>query len=245
VSYDGLGPQELSQRLEAPSLLSLRKVTSTLDVIHELAREGAPGGTVVLANEQVAGRGRMGRTWRSPPDTGIWMAYLVRPHGELEGGVLAIRVGLALTAVLREIGAEAYLKWPNDVVVRDRKVAGVLCEARWQGSALQWIAVGIGINVRGDLADVVDGAITLESVCLGVRRLDVLERLVPRLHALSQTAELDDEEQAAYRERDWLMNRALSEPALGLARGIDRDGALLVETPRGLERCIGGTVVPA
>lgn len=246
IAYDGVGPAELAARLKAPGCVSLTSVTSTLDLLHEMAAEGAPSGTVVLADEQVAGRGRQGRAWYSPRGRGIWLGYLARPRRAPEGGVLALRVGLTVVEVLETLGALAALKWPNDVVAGGRKLAGILCEARWSGVGPGWIAIGMGMNVYGPMpAALADQAVALDELVPGVTRLAVLERLVPRLHTLPETPTLSAAERDAYARRDWLSGRRVVRPLAGRARGVGEDGALLVETERGVERVWGGGVVTA
>jgi BirA family biotin operon repressor/biotin-[acetyl-CoA-carboxylase] ligase len=159
---------------------------------------------------------------------------------------MALRVGLAVVESLGELGADASLKWPNDVVLCDRKLGGILCEARWKESRPTWVALGIGLNVRGPLPAELEGeAAALDEVLHDVTRLAVLERLVPRLRALHDAAELDEAELGSYERHDWLSGRAVSEPVNGIARGVAPDGALLVETEVGLERIVGGGVVTA
>ncbi len=244
MNYDGLAPADLAARLRAPGCLSLESVTSTMDIIHELAAEGAPAGTVVLADEQIAGRGRQGRQWHSPRGCGIWLGYLVRPSRATENSVLSLRVGLAIAKTLDDLGVQAQLKWPNDVLVRNRKLSGVLCEARWAADRLSWVAIGIGLNVTGPLPpDIASHAIALSEVDPDLSRVRVLERLVPRLHSLGEAPTLADPEREDYARRDWLAGRALSEPAQGTARGVDAQGALLVETVKGIQRVVGGSVV--
>lgn len=246
MKYDGLEPADLAARLRAPSCLALATVTSTLDIVHELAAEQAPAGTVVLADEQVRGRGRQGRPWHSPRGAGVWLGYLLRPTAPLEGGVLSLRVGLAVLQALDELGIAAHVKWPNDIVANDRKLAGVLCEARWVKEATSWVAVGIGMNVHGPLpSEIADQAVALDELSQGITRIGVLEALVPRLHALSHATRLSDAEQADFARHDWLLGQSLVEPLAGLARGVGADGALLVETAGGIERVLGGGVVVA
>ena len=244
--YEGIDEERLRSLLSAPKCAVFHQVTSTLDVIHELAKAGAPAGTIVLAEEQVAGRGRQGRSWYSPPGAGIWLGYLARPHAVPESGVMALRVGLAVCDALEELGIEACLKWPNDVMVAERKAAGILCEARWLGGKTGWIAVGVGINVHGPMPPALaSDAAALDEVCDTISRIAVLERLVPRLHRLEGGSQLSDEERAAYAGRDWLAGRRLSEPVAGVARGVAENGALLVERHDGIHRVTGGTVVMA
>jgi BirA family biotin operon repressor/biotin-[acetyl-CoA-carboxylase] ligase len=244
MSYDGLEPSELAVRLKAPSCLSLVRVTSTLDIIHELAAEGAPDGSLVLADEQVAGRGRFGKRWNSPPQAGIWLGYLVRPEARLEPGVLSLRVGLALVATLQDLGVATRLKWPNDVMLEGRKVAGVLSEARWLAARVQWIALGVGINVRGKLPpEIAAQAAALQDVKPDITRIEVLEQLVPRLQRVSRSPKMNGNERERYSRHDWLRGRRLRNPISGTAAGIDEDGALLVDTDHGVERVVGGSIV--
>jgi len=246
MRYEGLDPAALSSRLQAPSCLALEKVTSTLDIVHELAGEGAPNGTVVLADEQVKGRGRQSRRWHSPKGSGIWMGNLRRPSTPVEGGLVAIRAGLAVARALDTLAVVAQLKWPNDVMVHNRKLAGVLCEARWRGQEVSWIAIGIGINVHGPLPqEIASRAIALDEVLPGVTRLAVLDALMPWLRDLSDAPTLTEQECVEYARSDWLQGRHITAPVGGAVQGLDRDGALLVQTAEGLERVVGGGVVTA
>jgi BirA family biotin operon repressor/biotin-[acetyl-CoA-carboxylase] ligase len=243
LTYDGVSPADLAARIRCPSCLVLRSVSSTLDLVHELAQEGAPAGTAVLADEQVRGRGREGRRWHSPPGAGILLGYLHRPRGPGVAGVLALRVGLAVGEALSALGFGPRLKWPNDVVLGDRKVGGILCEARSQGAGVSWVAVGIGLNVRGAVpAEVAGKAVALDEVRPGVTRVAVLEALMPRLHQLADGPALSETERAAYRRYDWLAGREVVEPVRGKVLGVDVDGALLVGSARGPERVLAGTV---
>ena len=144
ATFDGLPVALLARRWSVPQVRALRTTPSCMDTVHALGAEGAPAGTVVVAEEQTAGRGRDGRTWHSPLG-GAWLALLLRPS-EAAVGVLSIRAGLVVADAIDELlgVARTRVKWPNDVLLEDRKVAGVLCESRWQGDALQWLALGIG-----------------------------------------------------------------------------------------------------
>lgn len=245
VTYDGLASADLAARIRARSCLVLPTVTSTLDIVHKLAAEGAPAGTVVLADEQVHGRGREGRRWHSAPEAGILLGYLHQPRGAPVTGVLALRVGLAVGEALEAVGVTPRLKWPNDVLVRDRKVGGILCEARSaSGGELAWVAVGIGLNVHGPLpSEVAERAIALDEARPGITRLAVLEALVPRLQQLADGSMLSEAEQRAYRRYDWLAGRDVVEPVAGRVHGVDADGALVVQTNGGRQRVLAGTVV--
>jgi len=231
LTLDGVAAADLAGRWGVPQCGLFRQLGSTLDAIHELAAQGAPAGTVVVAEEQTAGRGRDGRTWHSPAG-GVWLGMLLRP-ARAELGVMSVRVGLAVAdAVDAMLGrVEARLKWPNDVLLAEHKLAGILCEGRWHGETLQWLAVGVGMNVCNAIpAAVARRAVALEEWLPAVRRLDVLDRLVPALAALaSGEAALSERECAAFAARDWLQGRQLRSPAAGRARGLRADGALLVD----------------
>ncbi len=244
--YDGLSEDELARMLRVPNVVCLATAGSTLDIVHELGGDGAENLTVVLADQQLSGRGRHGRSWISPRGLGIWLGVLVYPRQVSSPGVIAIRVGLHLAQALDELGAGAELKWPNDIMLKNRKLAGILCEARWDGETLRWMAVGVGINVHEPLPDEVrSSAIALEEVLPKVSRSIVLECFIPRMLQLDEAPELTAGELQAYYERDWLRHRPIIEPVCGRVEGIEADGALAVATDDGLERVLGGTVVTA
>jgi len=215
-----------------PPLFRHGRVSSTLDLLHELAGAGAVAGTAVVAEEQTSGRGSRGRTWHSPRG-GLWLSWLYRPRSAAAGEVLSLRVGLAIGRVLDLMGdlPPVQLKWPNDVMIGGRKVAGILCEARWQGGEPGWIAVGIGLNVQNPIPPEVRATATrLGDFCSDVTPDSLLSVLLPELESIVDLpAALGDAELAAFARRDWLAGRTIREPASGIARGISRQGALQVE----------------
>ncbi|HVO34739.1 MAG TPA: biotin--[acetyl-CoA-carboxylase] ligase [Gemmatimonadales bacterium] len=232
--YDGLDAEEIRRRTGAARVELRGSVGSALDVAHELAAAGAPHGLLVLADAQTAGRGRQGRSWHSPAGAGAWVVALLRPAEAPSAGALAIRVGLRLVEAVAEIAPRARprLKWPNDLIVRHRKAGGVLCEARWQGEKLGWIAVGIGVNVRGPLAPALrHSAIALKAAEATVTRVRLLEALVPRLWDAATPPALDAAEQDAFLRLRWHEDGASDAHAGAL--GVDENGALLVPRPDG------------
>jgi BirA family biotin operon repressor/biotin-[acetyl-CoA-carboxylase] ligase len=228
VTWEGLDAEALARLLSVPRLELADRPVSTLDVAHRVAAAGAPAGTLVLADSQTAGRGRAGRPWHSPPGGGIWATLVARPRTPVKDGGFAIKVGLAVLRALDDTAPAlgARIKWPNDVIVRHRKAGGVLCEARWLGTRLQWIAVGVGLNVHGPVApEVADTAIALNEVAPGITRLQVLQALVTHLlPATRDPLELSDRERAWFMERHW---RPPSEDGSVVA-GIETDGSLVV-----------------
>lgn len=235
LEIDGIPAAALARRWGVPQCGVFRTLSSSLDAVHDLGAQGAPSGTVVLAEEQTAGRGRDGRTWRSATG-GVWLGMLLRPPFP-DAGVISLRAGLVLADVVDELlgGARAQLKWPNDVLVQGRKLAGILSEARWQGDAPQWLGLGIGVNVVNEIpADLSATAIALQEIAPAVRRLDLLDRLIPALRPLTtHQAPLTEHECVAFAQRDWLRGRQIRTPLAGRAAGIRPDGALLVDTGAG------------
>ena len=236
LTLDDIPAHVLARRWGVPQCGVFRTLSSSLDAIHDVAAQGAPAGTVVVVEEQTAGRGRDGRTWRSP-NGGVWLGMLLRPPLPVQGA-LSLRVGLVLADVVDDLigrGAPARLKWPNDVLVHDRKIAGILCEGRWQGETLQWLGVGVGVNVANEIpAELAGRAIALQEIVPDARRIDLLDRLVPALLPLTtHHAPLTEFECTAFARRDWLRGRQIRAPISGRAAGVRPDGALLVDTGAG------------
>ncbi len=127
-------------------------VDSTNDICARKAREGALEGTLVVAEGQTRGRGRSGRIWYSPIGSNLYLSLLLRPNKSmLEAQRLTMMASVALADTIRSLtGAEALIKWPNDIFISSRKVAGILVEAESQGERLEWMVLGIGINVNMD-----------------------------------------------------------------------------------------------
>jgi BirA family biotin operon repressor/biotin-[acetyl-CoA-carboxylase] ligase len=220
-----------------PRLHYFERVDSTMDVIHEMAAGGAESGTAVLAGEQLGGRGSRGRQWHSPPG-GLWLSLLFRPSalGGIE--IISLRVGLAVAGAIEpRLAGPVLIKWPNDLMLGDRKVGGILCEARWQGSALGWIAVGIGLNVSNVIPSDLGGtAVALAEEQPGMTREDVVEPILAAARQVDLAADhLTPGELERFNSRDWLLGREIRTPVAGTAAGLRNDGALLVRTPDGAE----------
>lgn len=223
--YDGYSGDELARRLSLPAVVVYDEVGSTLDVAHRVAGEGAPAGTLVLADRQTAGRGRLGRTWTSEPSVGIWLTLIERPRDVNALDVLSLRVGIALAPALEAFADyPIQLKWPNDVYVHTRKLAGVLVEARWRDAMPEWIAIGVGINIRPPESETRAAGLRADAI-----RLDVLGAAIPAIRAAASTpgmlsaSEVDD-----FSTRDLAAGRSCIEPVEGTVRGIDARGSLLV-----------------
>jgi BirA family transcriptional regulator, biotin operon repressor / biotin---[acetyl-CoA-carboxylase] ligase len=243
-TYDGCSAVELERRLGVPRVVVFDDVASTLDIAHALAADGAPAGTLVVADAQTAGRGRHGRAWHSARGAGVWLTLVERLHGGVGEAsaveVLSLRVGLALAPALEPFSDLALrLKWPNDVYAGDRKLAGVLAEARWRDGAPEWIAIGVGINVRAPAGSGLESRAT--GLREGVARVDVLAACVAAVRsAAACRGPLTDAERSAFAARDLAAGRDCVEPVAGCVRGIDDSGALLVDvaSPDGQVRMV-------
>ena len=223
--YDGATGDALEQLLELPRVEVLESTPSTMDVAHRLAGQGAAAGTLVIADAQTAGRGRGGKTWQSEPERGIWLTLIERPRDSSGISVLSLRVGLAAAEALDRFASEPIrVKWPNDLFVDNGKLAGILVEARWREQAVEWVAIGVGVNVTEPKG--VESAAGLES---GTSRLEVLGELVPAVRrAAARTGALDDDEIEEFNARDMARGKTCIEPALGRVAGITATGELLV-----------------
>jgi BirA family biotin operon repressor/biotin-[acetyl-CoA-carboxylase] ligase len=194
-----------------------RLTDSTNERARELAAGGAPHGTLVTADEQSAGRGRQGREWTAAPSSSLLLSLILREPTE------ALPLAAAV-AVCEALPADAAIKWPNDVWIERRKVAGILVEARPQEG---WAVLGIGVNVHEappiEHVTSLGGAVSVE---------ELLERLLLALDGwLSRPL---PEVLAAWRSRDALYGEAVRwQNGSGKGAGIDESGALLVDTDSG------------
>ena len=241
TAYDAHSAADLALECGVPRVELLEETTSTLDVAHQLAAGGALAGTVVLADVQTQGRGRLGRAWVSGAGDGVWCTVIERPGDVAALEVLSLRVGMRVAAALDALARDRVrLKWPNDLMLGAGKLGGILIESRLTGSAVAWVAIGVGINVR---RPEVAGAAGFPE---GVRRIDVLKPLVRAIRAAAgRTGPLSSLESAQWTNRDVLHHRRITTPGTGVVRGIDASGALIVETDHGTERHRAGTITLA
>jgi BirA family transcriptional regulator, biotin operon repressor / biotin---[acetyl-CoA-carboxylase] ligase len=147
LRWDGQDAATLARRWQVPAVHPFLEVGSTNDIALALARDGAPHGTVVLAEAQMSGRGRSGRAWDSPAGGGIWLSVVLRPGGG-PVPVAPLQVGrIVAGAIARQHPVlRPRLKWPNDVLIEGRKVAGILCESTGGSGGVEVLVAGIGIN---------------------------------------------------------------------------------------------------
>ena len=236
-AFDGEPVDALAARWQLPAVVAFDAVGSTLDVAHRLAPD-APSGTLILADEQTAGRGRHGRRWASAAGAGIWLTLIERPSDARALDVLALRCGL-YTAEALDVLAESpvRVKWPNDLYVGECKLAGTLIETRWRGTRPEWVAIGFGLNVT---TPDVDSAVGLRT---GVTRFAALDLIVPALRrAVGASKHLSDDELERWRTRDLSVGRMVFEPAVGVVTGISAAGEVLIASSGHTEALRSGSL---
>jgi len=223
---------------------------STNDNALLAARAGAPHGSLFVADEQTAGRGRRGNAWLAAPGESLLFSVLLRPKLELsQASALTLAVGLALRDAIAQLLTEtAQLKWPNDLYVNGKKLAGILVESQLQGERLQAVVVGVGLNVftRDFPPEIASRATSLAVLGAAVDRepllQEILNALALRLDVYQQTgvAGILDELNAADALRG---QRVRVDAQEGVGRGLDEQGRLLLEDDGGVVHAItAGTV---
>jgi BirA family biotin operon repressor/biotin-[acetyl-CoA-carboxylase] ligase len=222
-----------------------------------MAREGAPEGTLIVANAQTKGRGRMGRSWVSPPGSGLYFSIILRPDClPSKFPRLTLTAGVAVASAIEQTGLKPQLKWPNDILIADRKVGGILAEAVFDKRRIEFAILGIGINVNTKCEELpvsVRGLATSLGLSLGkpVSRIYLLQTV---LHLFEPWYEffctgafetiLD-----AWCEFDNTLGRVVDvflpeRRLVGVAEALEPDGTLLVRDKRGcLHRIVAGDVV--
>jgi BirA family biotin operon repressor/biotin-[acetyl-CoA-carboxylase] ligase len=201
-----------------------RRTDSTNARLRELAAQGAPHGTLVTADEQTAGRGRQGRTWTAPPNTALLLSLLIRDPPRL----LPLAAGAAVADLAEQLDHPAQIKWPNDVLLDGRKLAGILVEGRPQED---WAVLGIGLNVAIE-PDQFPTDLKTTAATLNLSPALIEEVLQSLLKQLTRwTVAPDDQVLEAVRKRDALRGRPVSwTGGRGIAAGIDASGRLIVQT---------------
>ncbi len=144
----------LRTRVMGQQCLAFDVLISTNTFLYALGRQGEPEGTIVLADEQTAGRGQADKVWISPPQRNLYVSLLLRPLiTPAQAPLLSLLAAVALVDTLRQEGAVCGIKWPNDVLIQQRKVAGILTEMETHQDAVRFVVVGIGVNVNMTEAD--------------------------------------------------------------------------------------------
>lgn len=232
------------------------KIGSTNTAAMGAAAEGAPEGSVFLAEEQLAGRGRGTNSWQSPRSTGIYCSVVVRPTlPPSEVLVLSLAAGLAVRAAIQQVDSRATpdLKWPNDVLIDGKKVCGILTEMNAEATRVRYVVVGVGINVN-QASFPKDLAATSLRLVTGSEwsRVELVAALLKSLdREYRQLLEDSDARESILRRfaenSSWVQGKAVHIEENGVAfdgttEGLDQRGFLRVRTPKGTQTVLSGTV---
>jgi BirA family biotin operon repressor/biotin-[acetyl-CoA-carboxylase] ligase len=226
-------------------LFARAEVDSTNDVAWELAQRGADDGTCVVAEVQIRGRGRHGRSWHTAPGHGLALSLLLHPGGDR--AVLAtvpLVAGLGLARALEGMGVAARLKWPNDLLVGGRKISGVLVESRRDADGADVVVMGVGVNVTQRLEDfpleLQGSATSLAREGVEATREQVAAGFLNALEPLWDEHQEGDPARTleAWRRRAEFWGRPVSVttpsgPVVGVARDLDERGGLVIEPQDG------------
>lgn len=223
-------------------------VGSTNDIAYELAEENAPEGTVVIANEQTKGKGRLGRTWVSPSKGGIYLSSILRPDilpNEVSKITLVAAVS-AVTAIRKFSGLDALIRWPNDILVSDRKAGGILTELKAEMDRVNFVILGIGINVNTPKKELPEGGTSLKEESKSSTDFSRVELVKALLRALEKEyIKFKEDGFSAIRNElksySCTLGRYVSVTASGKRKfhgkavNIDKNGALVVRLDSGKE----------
>ena len=256
--YDLLSEKEITSFLQTEQigrkLLIEEKLESTNQTLKRMAEDGAPHGTVLLAREQTAGRGRRGRAWTCPKGEGIALSLLLRPAIEpLHASMLTLVMALAVRRAVEQIaGLACEIKWPNDLVVDGKKICGILTEMSADPDCVNYIVIGVGINV---LNETFPDELQKKATSIGLQTekaftrsrltaqiLNCFEDVYGVFLRTEDLAALMNEYNACLVNCGREVRIESARPRRGIARGINREGELLVDVNGRLETVMAGEV---
>ncbi|MFC1590702.1 biotin--[acetyl-CoA-carboxylase] ligase [Candidatus Omnitrophota bacterium] len=244
----------LGTKILGKEIISYGKVDSTNEIGYSLAEKGLKEGAVIFAEEQGKGKGRLGRTWASPPKGGIYLSCILRPKmAPSEVSKITLAASVSVAAAVRELsGLQALIRWPNDILVNGKKVCGILTEMKAEQDTVDFLVIGIGVNVNTRETHLPEGASSLkEESGREVSRVELAKGILRNLEynyvVLSKKGFSSIRKQwkglthmLGSRVKISLPNRRFE----GQAMDIDPDGALLVRLDTGfVERVSSGDVV--
>jgi len=259
---DRLYPDEITTRLQTNfignSVVYFPKTTTTNDAAKELAAAGIPEGTVIVAEEQTGGRGRLGRGWHSPAGRGIWLSVVLRPDiNPMDAPKITLLTAVALARTITSYpGVKPGIKWPNDILVDGRKIAGILTEMNAEMDRVNYIVLGIGVNINTALPELPDELRDIATslyIATGRRedRPDFTARMLRNLEELyimfrqGKFPAIIDE----WKKFTVTLGQKVKivsphgDVVEGLAQDLDSDGALILKTAAGQKRILAGEVL--
>ncbi|MCM8780466.1 MAG: biotin--[acetyl-CoA-carboxylase] ligase [Candidatus Omnitrophica bacterium] len=257
-SPDRLFPFEVNYQLNTKvmgkRIYYFESVSSTMDIAAQLGMQGLLEGTLVLAETQTKGRGRLGRFWLSPKYKGIYLSLILRP--KMQPNCIAMLTLLSAVSICEAIkdklDLEPMIKWPNDIMIRNKKLGGILTELNAEADRINFVIIGIGLNINNDKKSLPESATSIkEQIHQHVNRITVLQELLRRL----ETNYLVFQKQGSYpiikRWRQFSLTlgkrvKIISQKMHleGQAVDIDVDGGLLLRKDSGLiEKVLAGDII--
>lgn len=247
---DRLTPLAIQQYVRTDTLgqqiIHLEQTETTQRIAHEQAQQAASEGTLIVCDFQTDGRGQLGRTWHETRSAGIAMSLILRPTAPLhQAGQLTLLAGIALAETLRTLDVPATIKWPNDLLIAGRKVAGILTEMQTEADRINSVIIGIGINVhhtqfpkllsdRATSLHLATGKLIARAEIVGLF-LNTFEPMYKKWLTEGFASFVPAWEKYADRLNDLVTLRTRQETVTGILRGIQADGTLQIETETGLK----------
>ncbi len=255
-SPDVLAPAEIKAGLKTSMMGKNIHYFKETESTNTLARDMAGSvdeGTVVIAESQTGGRGRMGHKWISP-EGGIWLSVVLKPRMQpLHAPRITLLAGVAVAKTIRNFGLPAKIKWPNDVLINGKKVCGILTEIGAEMDSIQYVVVGVGIDANVDTEtfpeEFRDSSTSLKNeLGYDINRVEFVQKLLIELEALylkfqkeSFTSIMEEWRMMSATIGQWVKITTQSRIIYGEAVGVDSDGALIIETGEGrLEKIVAG-----
>ena len=253
-----LFPSEISWHLDTKfigkKIYYFDVLPSTMDIATELGMKGAPEGTLVLAEAQAQGRGRLGRSWLSPKYKGIYMSLILKPNILPNSApVLTLLSAVSICEAIKEfVGLDIQIKWPNDLLLSNKKLGGILTELNAEMDATRFIVIGIGLNVNNERKTLPSGATSLkEQKGENINRIGLLQEILRKLEANYHLFQEEGSQPIVEKWRNYSLTLGKrvkischNEHREGEAIDIDTDGGLLIRKDSGLvEKIMAGDVV--
>jgi BirA family biotin operon repressor/biotin-[acetyl-CoA-carboxylase] ligase len=246
--------RELNTKFMGKKIYYFDTVSSTMDIALQLGIKGSPEGTVVLAETQTKGRGRLGRNWFSPKYKGIYLSLILRPKIlPNQTPLLTLMSAVSICEAVKEkMGLTTQIKWPNDILIHHKKLGGILTELNAETDLSRFVVIGIGLNVNNDKKTLPAGATSLkEQRKEKMSRLDLLQEILRKIEANYLIFQKKGTKPIIDKWRDWSVSlgrrvRVIcqKEHIEGEALDIDIDGGLLIRNDAGLtQKMMAGDVV--
>lgn len=255
-SPDVLAPAEIKAGLKTSMMgknIHYFKETESTNILARDMAGSVDEGTVVIAESQTGGRGRMGRKWISP-EGGIWLSVVLKPRMQpLHAPRITLLAGVAVAKTIRNFGLPAKIKWPNDVLINGKKVCGILTEIGAEMDSIQYVVVGVGIDANVDTEtfpeEFRDSSTSLKNeLGYDINRVEFVQKLLIELESLylkfqkeGFTSIIEEWRMMSATIGQWVKITTQSRIMYGEAVGVDSDGALILETGEGrLEKIVAG-----